>query len=64
MIEYKNYKISYNPKPIPTSVFDWDWQADGFDGAIDSQDDRAGTGSSVDDCKRQIDELLCTKNDA
>lgn len=55
---YKNYIISYNPKPIGTTSHDWDFAVDGYDGADDSKDIRAGTGSSVEDCISQIDEII------
>lgn len=57
-ILYKNYHIEYNPKPIPDSRFDYDFWADGYDGSEDSKDIRSGTGSSIEDCKNKIDEMI------
>jgi hypothetical protein len=51
---YRGYKISYNRKPIPTRAHDWDfWHDD-----IDVDDPRHGTGPSMEDCRRQIDEQI------
>lgn len=56
-IKYKNYTISYWAKPIPDRSHDYDFMHDDFDGADDANDTRCGCGSSIDDCKRQIDEM-------
>ena len=53
----KKYKIEYNPKPIPTNQFDWDWWHEDFDGAIDSVDDRCGTAPSRIQCLKRIEEI-------
>lgn len=63
-IAYKDYHILYNPKPIPDFRFDYDFWHDGYDGAIDSGDIRIGTGGSVEDCMKKIDELLESMLDA
>lgn len=55
---YKGYKISYNPKPIPTDQMDWDFVHDDFDGAPDSNDRRCGSAASVEACKGEIDDLI------
>lgn len=55
--EYRGYFIEHSPPPIPSRAHDWAFQADGFDGAPDSGDNRCGTGPFLEDCKRQIDEL-------
>lgn len=55
--EYRGYLIEYNPPPIGTRAHDWAFTAEGFDGAPDSGDNRCGTGPTVEDCLRQIDEL-------
>lgn len=56
-MKYLNYNIEYNTKSIPTRSFDWDFWADGYDGAPDSGDIRCGTGSSIEDCIEQIEEI-------
>ena len=53
-IKYKNYVITYNPKPVPCRQFDYDFVHEDFDGAPDSEDIRCGTGESVVDCKDLI----------
>ncbi len=61
MIKYRNYRITYDPKPIPTRVFDYDFAHEDFDGAPDGpdtgcSDHRSGNAVSVDDAKAKIDE--------
>lgn len=56
MEKYRNYNIQYNPKPGPTNLV-YDFEHEGYDGAIDSNDNRCGCGISVEDCKSQIDEI-------
>ena len=57
-INYRGYFIEFNPKPIPFRGADWDWWADGYDGAPDSHDRRCGTAASENACKQEIDELI------
>ena len=56
-VRYKNYTISYDPKPIPHRSFDWDFGHDDYDGALDSNDYRCGNGASIEHCKQQIDDM-------
>lgn len=56
-IEYRGYIIEYDPPPIPIRSRDWAFMANGFDGAPDSGDNRCGTGPTLEDCKRQINEI-------
>lgn len=63
MMKYKNYTIHYDPPPIPTRSMDWHFYHDDYDGApqhlYDKPSDlRHGNGSSLDDCKKQIDEQI------
>lgn len=56
-ITHRGYGISYDPPPIPDRRYDWAFAHDDYDGAPDSGDMRCGVGPSIEDCKRQIDEL-------
>lgn len=47
---YKGFRITYEPKPIPLSCFDYDWYS--------PESGDGGSGSTVEDCKSQIDEIL------
>jgi hypothetical protein len=49
---YKNYHITYNPKPIPTKNHDWDFVHDEYNGPGDN---RHGSVASVDDAMKEID---------
>lgn len=51
---YRNYKITYNPKPIPDRRHDWDFVHIDYDGPPDH---RCGTSSSYEQAKRDIDLL-------
>jgi len=55
-IEYRGYKITYWAKPIPDRKYDYDFVHDDYDGAEDSNDNRCGSGESITDCARKIDE--------
>jgi hypothetical protein len=57
VIEYRGYQIARDPPPIPSRAFDWQFAADGYDGAIDSSDIRCGSGPDAKDCMEQIDEI-------
>ena len=54
--EYGPWRISYGPKPIPTTAFDYDWWHDDFDGAPDAGDNRCGSAGSLDDAIEAIHE--------
>jgi len=50
MTEYRGFRITLLPKPIPLRHFDYDfWSPQSGDG---------GSGASEQDCKDQVDELL------
>lgn len=55
-VEYKDFYITYWMKPIPMRDHDYEFAHDSYDGAEDAHDNRYGSGSSLEDCKRQIDE--------
>jgi hypothetical protein len=57
---YKGFTISYDPPPIPIRSCDWQFSADGFDGAPDSGDKRCGSAGSIKEAMEQIDSLLET----
>jgi len=60
---YKHYTLRYDPPPIPTwTEHAWFFWHDDYDGAPDGVDYRHGTGSSVADCARQIDEIEAEQN--
>jgi len=47
---YGPWRISYEPKPIPCSSYDYDWWHDDFDGAPDAGDNRCGSERSLAGC--------------
>jgi hypothetical protein len=53
-IKYGDWKISHNPKPIPSRAHDWDFVHDDYDGAPDSNDNRCGSARDVKECVREI----------
>lgn len=58
-IKYRGYEITFDYPPIPCRDIDYsfaikDWDLD---------DPRIGTGSSVKDCKEQIDEQIAEHNE-
>lgn len=55
---YRDFKVYFDPPPIPVRTMDWHFEHDDFDGAPDAHDPRAGHGSSAADCVRQIDEMM------
>lgn len=55
-IEYRGFIITYDPPPIPTRAYDWQWMHDDYDGAPDSVDDRAGRSASLEAAKADVDE--------
>ncbi|KQV83278.1 hypothetical protein [Rhizobium sp. Root1220] len=58
-ISYRDYWISFNPKPVPASCgVDWDWHHDDFDGAPDGNDNRCGCSASLEAAKADIDEQI------
>ena len=55
---YRGYQITHDPPPIGSRAFDWQFSADGYDGAPDSGDIRCGSGPTREDCERQIEDLI------
>ena len=54
----EGWEIEYNPKPIPSRQFDYDWAHIDYCGARDSGDARCGTSESVEDAVYQINEII------
>lgn len=54
-IEYRGYRISYDPPPIPTRNCDWQWSHRDYDG---EGDPRHGFSPSEQQAKADIDELI------
>ena len=54
---YLSWVITFNPKPIPVRTHDYDAVHPDYDGC-DGGNGLYVTGESVDDCKKQIDELI------
>lgn len=52
---YKEYTISFDPKPIPDRGHDFDWYPNDYDGPEDS---RGGTAATVTQAMIAIDEEL------
>jgi len=52
---YKDYKIVFNPKPIPDASHDYDYFPDDYDGP---EDPRGGSVGSVIQAMIAIDEEL------
>lgn len=57
-LTYRGYQITYDPPPIGSRACDWQFSADGYDGAVDSKDNRCGSGPTIENCIEQIDEIL------
>lgn len=54
-VVYRDFEIS--PSSVSYSPeTDWSWVHKDFDGAPDGNDNRYGYGSSIEDCKTQIDD--------
>jgi hypothetical protein len=52
---YRGYKIAYDPPPIPIRSFDYHYAHVHYDG---EGDPRCGATCSVDQAKREIDDLI------
>jgi hypothetical protein len=52
--KYKDWEITYNPKPIPVRVYDYEAVHKDYDGL---EENRCFTGESVQALKDRIDEL-------
>ena len=56
---YKNWHVSYNPKPIGTDKLDWDASHEDYDGAPDAEcEDLTFCAPSAEACRRYIDEVM------
>jgi len=55
MTEYRDYSISFDPKPIPYRDYDYNFAHKDYDGP---EDKRCGNGGSIEDCKDKIDEQI------
>ena len=53
-MKYKEYTIFYNPKPIPTVLYDYNFCHEDYDG---EGDPRCGTAASTADAMQQINEI-------
>lgn len=60
---YREYWITYNPKPVSARWLDWDWAHVDYDGAPDSRDIRCGSESSEAACMLAIDDLEADMED-
>lgn len=52
---YRNFIITEDHPPIPTRAHDWNYRHEDYNGP---EDQRWGTGSSLQDCKNAIDDML------
>lgn len=55
-LRYGDWRIFYDPPPIPIRTLDWEFIHDGYDGPETSKV-MAGRASSIEDAKAQIDEI-------
>lgn len=55
---YRGFEIWHMRTSVPPTEGDWEFSHVDYDGAEDANDDRLGSGCSVDDCKSQIDAML------
>jgi len=49
----EGWTIIFNPKPIPTKAFDYDYAHDNYDG----ENELCGTGPSIESCLAQIEAI-------
>lgn len=56
-VAHRGYWIYFNPCNV-NAACDWLWCHDSYDGAPDANDNRHGFGSSIEDCKAQIDAYI------
>ena len=52
---YRNWRIHYDPPPIPSRACDWHFAHSDFDGAPDANDNRCGHAESLEAAKAEID---------
>jgi hypothetical protein len=55
VVKYGNWRISYNPPPIPSRNCDWQFCHKDFDGAEDACDDRYGSAETLLGAMDEID---------
>lgn len=58
-LPYRNYNIPFVCPPIGCRDMDYHFHHEDFD----LDDDRCGSGPSVEDCKKQIDEQIAEGED-
>lgn len=62
-LTYRNYRIYYDPPPIPIRDCDWHFVHQDYDGGyydgegVFEGDTRCGHAESIEGCKREIDWL-------
>ena len=61
---YRNFRITYDPPPIPTRNCDWHATHDDFDGAPDANDNRYFHGPTEADVKAQVDDWHTEQEDS
>ncbi len=54
-IMYGDWRIYYDPPPIPSRNCDWHYVHDDFDGAPDAGDNRYGSCATAAECRDEID---------
>ena len=57
-INYRGYRIIFNPPPIPDRSHDWQWSHEEYDGAPDGNDIRIGSSPSLEQARTEIDEQI------
>ncbi len=60
MLLHRNYEIRWDPKPIPSRDFDYDFSHVDYDGP---EDRRCGAAGSIRDCIIIIDEMIEDEED-
>lgn len=53
-VAYLDWLIRYDPKPVPTPNYDWNFWHKDYDGAEDSGDFRCGSCASLSECMNEI----------
>ena len=57
-LEASGWSFSYDPKPIPDRLYDWDFQHDNYDFcAVEGGNGLAGNGLDLEDCVNQANEI-------
>lgn len=55
-VHYGNWRVHYDPKPIPTRALDWSYWHKDFDGTEDACDNRYGSTPSLLAAINEIDD--------